>query len=556
MRAYLYSLASASARKKRHKPFVRNIPNPVAYHIIPHHATPHHARFPPSHRPPGTGTPLRREQALTSVNHPGGPAGLAAAIAAHAFPSEEGGAPAPRAAQSPARRASTTSLSTPPRSEGRRRSSSSGGKGVLDGNGVAGASPVRPRFITPGRSRRSAFAAKGRSSSFGGGSTLRFASPDRSRANSVVARPHRLPLSDAALEAASHAVGLSTALGYAPPALDPHRGMTVRAVYRAAELLYSRHALGLRWSKGALVVAQAAAAANAAGMATASVAAAAAVAAKRKNRIKSKRGGARSSSGGGGGKNGGGRASKGAENAWQWGSITAAADAEAGGSSDAGKTAKYRDSGGRDGGGGASGDSGVRLSPRLSPRLIGQNGELEDMHQMGDLADGTTAAAKEAPQPGEDSDEKGSKKKSATAAAVSTKSKVEIRTVVSPRGTHPSVPKPLVPRKVPPSPGPAPMGRGHSKKKAPTGRGKPLENGGAGEGRGERRDHGKGDGGEATDDGATADAAVAWTWGGGGGGGKGGGNGASKGKDSKGKDSKAKDTSKTPLPSDVRQLSR
>ena len=443
-------------------------------------------------------------------------------------------------------------MSTPPRSEGRRRSSS-GGRTLLDtGGGVAGASPMRPRFITPGRSRRSAFAAKGRSSSFGGGGTLRFAaSPDRSRAKSSVARPHRLPLSAAALEAASHAVGLATALGYAPPHLDPFRGVTVKAVYRAAELLYSRHALGLRWSKGALTVAQSTAAANATEMATASVKAAAAVAARRKNRSKGKKGGGRSASGSsGGGKSGGGRAAK-VEHTWQWG-----ADLEVRSSSSetGGKAAAGRDSGGGKDAGASGGGGGGDVSGRLSPRLISQNGELEDMPLLGDLSDGTTSTDA-APRPAEGGEEAAYPKAASTVPA---KSRIEVRTVVSPRNSVSprssacsSAPRPLVSRKVPPSPGPAPMGQGRSKKKTPTGKGKAHENGGAGGAGREGRHRGKGEGGEAadgdggkdTDDGAGGDSAVAWTWGAGG---AGGGKAASKGKG----------TSKTPLPSDLRQLSR
>eukprot|EP00903_Cladosiphon_okamuranus_P007841 g7586.t1 len=463
--------------------------------------------------------------ALTSINHPGGPAGLAAAIAAHAFPSEEGGAPAPRGAQSPARRASSGGIATPPRSEGRRRSSS-GGKGMFEASGAAGASPMRPRFITPGRMRKSAFVAKGRSSSFGGGSTLGFtASPGRSRTKSIVTRPHRLPLSAAALEAASHAIGLSTALGYAPPALDPHRGVTVRAVYRAAELLYSRHALGLRWSKGALTVAQAAAAANAAEMATASAAAAAAVAAKRKSRGKGKKGHGRSGSGGGGGgggKSGGGRAAKGAHHVWQWG-----ADLEGRGSGEAGgKVPAGRDTGGGD------------VSGRVSPRRISQNGELEDMLPIRGFADSTKSTAEEPALAGEE----GTGPKTPTASG---KSRIEVRTVVSPRNSSSmfsAAPKAPGTRKVPPSPGPAPMGQGRSKKKA-------QENGGAAGGVREGRGHGTREGTEAAGDGgkgadgdgdvAGNDGTATWTWGGGG-------KGASNGKD----------TSKTPLPSDLRQLSR
>lgn len=192
-----------------------------------------------------------RAQALTGINHPSGPAGLAAAIAAHAFPTEDGGAPAPRRADSPAR--TSTPTGTPNHSQLRKGSSGR----VSTEQAAAAATPPRPRFRTPGRTRRSSFAANGRSSSFGGGS---------SAANSAASpfRPHRLQLSSAALEAAGSAVGLAAALGYAPAALDPDKGGPARAVYRAAELLYSRHALGLRWSKGTLRVAKTSAEAAAA----------------------------------------------------------------------------------------------------------------------------------------------------------------------------------------------------------------------------------------------------------------------------------------------------
>lgn len=88
----------------------------------------------------------------------------------------------------------------------------------------------------------------------------------------------------AALEAAGSAVGLATALGYAPAALDPDRGGASRAIFRAAELLYSRHALGLKWSQGTLAVTEAAATEAAAAVAAAAVNAAetALVAAKKK----------------------------------------------------------------------------------------------------------------------------------------------------------------------------------------------------------------------------------------------------------------------------------
>ncbi|CAM9364735.1 unnamed protein product [Scytosiphon promiscuus] len=382
--------------------------------------------------------------ALTSINHPGGPAGLAAAIAASAFPSEELGAPAPRRADSPARRRpSLSSMSTPPRSEGRRRSSSGSGR-LSDFGRTApgGPSPLRPRFITPGRSRKSAFSVKGRSSSFGAGSALRFgSSPDRSRAgNAGSVRPHRMPLSAAALEAAANAVGLATALGHAPPAVDAGRARTVRAVYRAAELLYSRHALGLRC-------------------------------------------------GGSGG--------------------------------------------------------------RRSPRHISPNGELEDV-ETGACAGaekGTattmTSAAREAPQKaseqqsaGEAGGRREGRSKRNTMAVPLPKSKIEIRTVASPR------PRPnAAQRKVPPSPAPAPLGNSRSKtvnqqqQKAggaeaegcpPSAQGAELTANGGNKG----RETGKEDGPEAS-------GAATWTWGGSGAGGPDG-----------------KDTSKTPLPSDLRQLSR
>lgn len=109
--------------------------------------------------------------------------------------------------------------------------------------------------MTPGRTRKSAFVAHNRSSSFGGvgGSALFSSTP--------LVRAQRYPLSTAALEAAAGAAGLASALGYAPAKLDSDvwRRAPAREVYRAAELLYSRHALGLRWSKGTLEEAKTAA---------------------------------------------------------------------------------------------------------------------------------------------------------------------------------------------------------------------------------------------------------------------------------------------------------
>lgn len=402
-------------------------------------------------------------------------------------------------------------MSTPPRSEGRRRSTSVG-RSQPGGGGGAATPTERPRFITPGRSRKSAFAAKGRSSSFGGGGGLRFASPERSRGRGGGAvghvRPHRMPLSKARLEAASNAIGLATALGYAPPALDPNREAPVRAVFQAAELLYSRHALGLRWSKGALAVAKAAAAANAAEMATASAAAAAAVAAKRKgkSRGKSKKGGGGSKGKGGSGGAGG---SRGAEISWEWGS------------NGIGTTDRAADGGSRDAGAGDGGG-------RLSPRLISTNGELRDVEQAGG-GRGRQGAPKGA-----------AANKAAPAAPA--KSKIEIRMVASPRVRSSGG---STPRKVPPSPGPVPMGRGRSKK-AQAGKLHQEKNGGAAGGReGGGSSAETGGGGEAADGGSKAaeeDAVVAWTWGGGGGAG--------------GATEKDVSKTKTPLPSDLRQLSR
>ncbi|CAN0077825.1 unnamed protein product, partial [Hapterophycus canaliculatus] len=405
-----------------------------------------------------------------------------------------------------------------------------------------GPSPLRPRFITPGRSRKSAFSVKGRSSSFGAGGALRFgSSPDRSRgANSGTLRPHRMPLSAAALEAAANAVGLATALGHAPPAVDASRARTVRAVYRAAELLYSRHALGLRWSKGALVEAKDAAAANATEMVTASAAAAAAVAAKRRVKGKGRKG-----STGGGGRRSGGPGAKDAESGWKWSeestataptrkSIARADSRDAGGTND----------GSRGGGG------------RQSPRRISQHGELEDVVRKLNLASDdatvmittTTTATREPPPPpvseqsaGEGGKREGQPKRKTLAVPLS-KSKIEIRTVASP-SPRPSVAQ----RKVPPSPAPAPMGNGRSK----TGKQQQQQQQRAGGAETEgccSSSHGAGgaaNGGSKgpeegpEEGGAEGDGSASWTWGGGGPGGPDG-----------------KDTSRTPLPSDLRQLSR
>lgn len=78
-------------------------------------------------------------------------------------------------------------------------------------------------------------------------------------------------MTPAALEAAGSAIGLATALGCAPATLDSDQGEAAQTIYRAAELLYSRHALGLKWSQGTLAVAEAAATAAAAEAAAAAV---------------------------------------------------------------------------------------------------------------------------------------------------------------------------------------------------------------------------------------------------------------------------------------------
>lgn len=104
-------------------------------------------------------------------------------------------------------------------------------------------------------------------------------------------------MTSAALEAAGSAVGLATALGYAPAALDPDKGGPGRAIYRAAELLYSRHALGLKWSQGTLRVAETSARKTADEIAAA-VAAAAEHAAAFASRRKKNRGRSRSVVGG------------------------------------------------------------------------------------------------------------------------------------------------------------------------------------------------------------------------------------------------------------------
>ncbi|CAN0137990.1 unnamed protein product [Ectocarpus sp. 8 AP-2014] len=377
--------------------------------------------------------------ALTSVNHPGGPAGLAAAIAANAFPSEEVGAPpAPRGGESPARRASSASLSTPPRSEGRRRSVS--GKELMG----PGPSPLRPRFITPGRLRRSAFVRKGRSASMSAGTALGLisSSPDRRRAKSSATRPHRLPLSAAALEAASLAVGLATALGYAPPpvATESDRGITVRAVYRAAELLYSRHALGLRWSKGALVVTKTAAAANAAEMSTAAAAAAVAVAARRRSKGKSK----------GKRKKGGGAAAKVANGAasakWDWGGANgmgSAAPSPRGSDKAADAAARAA----------AASDN----APRPSPRRLNPNGELEDVEAPGEATSDQGMMTIEIPLPSPSEGEEEEMEAALLTTAGASKGRLEIRAVASPR-VRPSAAQ-AAPRMVPPSPRPVPPGK-------------------------------------------------------------------------------------------------
>lgn len=166
----------------------------------------------------------------------------------------------------------------------RGRSPKAGGRLSIGGERAASpftATPPRPRFTTPGRTRKSAFFARGRSASFSnGGSSLTCSSP--------IARPHRIPFSKSVLEAAESAVGLATALGYAPaPPMTPDKDKagSTREVYRAAELLYSRHALGLRWSKGTLLVARTTAMTLAA-----EIAVAAEAAAKRRSRMRGKKG--------------------------------------------------------------------------------------------------------------------------------------------------------------------------------------------------------------------------------------------------------------------------
>ena len=200
------------------------------------------------------------------MNHSGGPAGLSAIISAAAFPSEDSGVPpAPRPYNSPAR--SRAPAATPTQERRHARSASAGR--LLDGSGRAafGVIPLRPRFMTPGRARKRTIVQRSRSASFSAG----VASLGPTQAPPT-ARQHRMPLSKAALEAASTAAGLSAALGYAAGKLNGGRSSggggsgsdgddekSSRDVYRAAELLYSRHALGLRWSRGALEVAKAAA---------------------------------------------------------------------------------------------------------------------------------------------------------------------------------------------------------------------------------------------------------------------------------------------------------
>ncbi|CAN0217097.1 unnamed protein product, partial [Ectocarpus sp. 4 AP-2014] len=411
--------------------------------------------------------------------------------------------------------------STPPRSEGRRRSVS--GRELLG----PGPSPLRPRFITPGRLRRSAFIRKGRSASMSAGTALGLlsSSPDRRRAKSSATRPHRLPLSATALEAASLAVGLATALGYAPPpvATEPDRGITVRAVYRAAELLYSRHALGLRWSKGALMVAKTAAAANAAEMSTAAAAAAVAVAARRRSKGKSK--GKRKKGGGGAAAVANGAASA----KWEWG-----------GANGTGSAAPSPRGSGKAAAAAAAAARAVAASdnaPRSSPRRLNTNGELEDVEAPGEAASDQGMMTIEIPllSPSEGEEEEMEAALLSTAGA--SKGRLEIRAVASPR-VRPSAPQ-AAPRMVPPSPRLVPPGKAWPKLPAAAAAAGQEVADGAGDGRSS-----KGRGGAADNEGdqkaAEEDgAAVAWTWGGG---------------DAGARNKKV--GGKTPLPSDLRQLSR
>lgn len=92
-----------------------------------------------------------------------------------------------------------------------------------------------------------------------------------------------------ALEVAATAPGLATALGYTPARLDADPDGIAREILRAAELLYSRHALGLKWSQGTLKVAEVAANSAAAEVAAAREAATAAAAAAAAKRLRARR---------------------------------------------------------------------------------------------------------------------------------------------------------------------------------------------------------------------------------------------------------------------------
>ncbi|CBN76012.1 conserved unknown protein [Ectocarpus siliculosus] len=389
-----------------------------------------------------------------------------------------------------------------------------------------GPSPLRPRFITPGRLRRSAFVRKGRSASMSAGTALGLisSSPDRRRAKSSATRPYRLPLSAAALEAASLAVGLATALGYAPPpvATESDRGITVRAVYRAAELLYSRHALGLRWSKGALVVAKTAAAANAAEMSTAAAAAAVAVAARRRGKGKSK----------GKRKKGGGAAAAVANGAasakWKWGG--------ANGMGSAAPSPRGNDKAAAAAAAAARAAAASDNAPQPSLRRLNSNGELEDVEAPGEAASDQGMMTIEIPLPSPSEGEEEEMEAALLTTARASKGRLEIRAVASPR-VRPSAAQ-AAPRMVPPSPRPVPPGKAWPKLPAAAAAAAEEVADGAGDGRSSKG----GGGGAAGNQGDPAEedgAAVAWTWGGG---------------DAGARDKKV--GGKTPLPSDLRQLSR
>lgn len=98
-----------------------------------------------------------------------------------------------------------------------------------------------------------------------------------------------------ALAAAGRAEGLASALGYAPASIDADKGGPACEILRAAEMLYSRHALGLKWSQGTLRIAETAASSSAA-----EAAAAAAASKKKKSKSKSRSVDAGRGAGGGG----------------------------------------------------------------------------------------------------------------------------------------------------------------------------------------------------------------------------------------------------------------